>query len=55
MNSAGFLQLIENSPFGICVVDAEMTLRHVSAGAKKVFAQFDPMIGHDFAEIMHTI
>ncbi len=55
MNSASFLQLIENSPFGIYAVDAEMTLRHVSAGAMKVFAQFEPMIGYDFAKIMHAI
>ncbi len=50
-----FSHLLENNPFGIYVVDADMTLRYVSAGARKVFEQFDPMIGHDFATIMHTI
>ncbi len=55
MNDSNFLQLIENCPFGMYVVDADMTLRHVSEGSQKVFARFDPVIGHDFAAIMRTL
>ncbi len=50
-----FLHLVQNNPFGIFIVDADMKLRLVSKGAEKVFAQFDPLIGHDFNAIMHTI
>lgn len=50
-----FLHLVQNNPFGIYVVDADMKMRYVSKGAEKVFSKFQPMIGYDFSEIMHTL
>ncbi len=50
-----FQRLVEHNPFGVYIVDADFKLRYVSKGAEKVFAKFDPMIGHDFETIMYTI
>ncbi len=50
-----FYRLVERNPFGVYVVDADFRLREVSLGARKVFANIDPLIGRDFAEILHVI
>ena len=50
-----FRQLIENSPFGIYVIDADFKLAQVSAGAQKVFESVRPLIGRDFAEVLRII
>jgi signal transduction histidine kinase/CheY-like chemotaxis protein len=50
-----FVQLVEKSPLGIYVVDATFRLRHVSAGARKVFSNVRPLLGRDFAEILREI
>jgi PAS domain S-box-containing protein len=50
-----FRQLVENSPFGIYVVDADFRLVHVSAGAEKVFENVRPVIGCDLAEALRRI
>jgi PAS domain S-box-containing protein len=48
-------QLVENSPFGIYVVDADFRIVQVSAGAKKKFESVWPLIGRDLAEVMQCI
>lgn len=50
-----FQRLIEDNPQGLYVVDHEMRIRYVSAGAKNVFANLNPIIGRPFAEVMHSI
>lgn len=50
-----FRRLVENSPFGIYIVDADFRLMLVSAGAEKVFSTVDVLIGRDFAEIMRLL
>jgi PAS domain S-box-containing protein len=50
-----FRQLVENSPFGIYVVDADFRIVHLSAGAKKAFENVRPVIGHDLAEALRYI
>lgn len=50
-----FYNLIQNSPFGIYVVDSRFRLAQVSAGSQKVFAGVRPLIGRDFAEILRVI
>jgi PAS domain S-box-containing protein len=50
-----FRQLVENSPFGVYVVDADFRLAVVSAGAQKVFENVRPLIGRDFAEVLRVI
>lgn len=50
-----FRQLVENSPFGIYVVDADFRLAQVGAGAQKVFENVHPLIGRDFAEVLRLI
>jgi PAS domain S-box-containing protein len=50
-----FRQLVENSPFGIYVVDADFRIVQVSAGGQKKFANVRPLIGRDFAEAMRCI
>ncbi|GKS62826.1 hypothetical protein YTPLAS72_01300 [Nitrospira sp.] len=50
-----FLNLIQNNPFGVYVVDSEFRLSQVSAGAQKVFSTINPMIGRDFAEVLRIL
>ena len=50
-----FANLVTSNPFGIYVVDADFRLTTVSHGAQAVFAGIDPLIGRDFAEIIHII
>lgn len=48
-------QLVEQSPFGVYVVDADFRLIQVSRGAGKVFQNVRPLLGRDFAEVMRAI
>jgi PAS domain S-box-containing protein len=50
-----FRQLVENSPFGIYVVDADFRIVHVSAGAENVFKNVRPVIGCDLAKALRCI
>ena len=50
-NARTFEALVRNNPFGIHVIDANFCLLHVSAGAKKMFGDIDPLIGRDLAEL----
>jgi len=50
-----FRHLVENSPFGIYVVDADFRLVQVSQGAQKVFENIRPFLNRDFAEIIHFL
>ncbi len=50
-----FRHLVQNSPFGVYVVDAEFRLVQVSAGAQKVFENVRPLLGRDFAEVLRLI
>ena len=53
--AATFRHLVENSPFGIYVVDGDFRLVQVSAGAQKVFSTVRPLLGRDFAEILRIL
>jgi PAS domain S-box-containing protein len=50
-----FLQLIEDAPFGVYVIDAQFRLAQVSAGSQKVFSGVRPLLGRDFAEVLRVI
>ena len=50
-----FRHLVEQSPFGVYAIDADFRLVQVSAGARKVFENVRPLLGHDFAEVMRRI
>jgi two-component sensor histidine kinase len=50
-----FQHLVDRSPFGIYVVDADFRLAQVSEGAQKVFENVQPLLGRDFGEVLHTI
>jgi PAS domain S-box-containing protein len=50
-----FRHLVEYSPFGIYVIDADFRLVEVSAGAQKVFANVQPLLQRDFAHILRTL
>jgi PAS domain S-box-containing protein len=54
-NNDTFFNLIENAPFGVYVVDADFRLRQVSAGSLGVFRSVHPLLGRDFAEVLHHI
>jgi PAS domain S-box-containing protein len=50
-----FRHLVERSPFGIYAIDADFRLVLVSEGAEKLFEHVRPLIGRDFAEVLHTV
>jgi PAS domain S-box-containing protein len=50
-----FRQLVENSPFGIYVVDADFRIVHLSAGAENAFKNVRPTIGCDLAKALRCI
>ncbi len=50
-----FRRLVDDSPFGIYVVDADFKLARVSAGAQKVFENVNPLIGRDFADVLRVV
>ncbi|MGI9013387.1 MAG: PAS domain S-box protein [Phycisphaerales bacterium] len=53
--AATLATLVEQSPLGIYTVDADFRIAHVSAGAMPAFQNVTPIIGSDFAEVMHTL
>ena len=54
-NHATFYGLIQNNPFGVYVVDSDFRLAEASQGSQKVFANVDPLIGRDFAEVLRIV
>ncbi len=50
-----FQNLVAKSPFGIYTVDEDFRLAHVSDGARSVFENVDPLIGHDFEAAFRTV
>ena len=50
-----FRHLVEHSPFGIYAVDSDFRLVLVSAGARKVFENIDPLLGRDFADVLRIV
>ena len=54
-NRDTFYSLIQNNPFGMYVVDADFRIAQFSQGARKAFANVQPVIGRDFAEVMRTL
>ncbi len=51
-----YLSLIENAPFGVYLVDSEFHMAQISAGGRTAFHSVPPpLIGRDFAEIMHVL
>jgi len=49
------LDLVENAPFGIYVVDSRFCLLAINKGAEAAFREIDPLIGRDFAEIIRIL
>ncbi|MBC7740052.1 MAG: PAS domain-containing protein [Candidatus Saccharibacteria bacterium] len=50
-----FRDLVDHSPFGIYVVDADFRLVQVSDGAQKVFKNVRPLLGRDFADVLSIL
>jgi PAS domain S-box-containing protein len=51
-----FRQLVDDSPFGIYVVDADFRIVQASVGARKAFADgVTPVIGRDLADAVRSI
>lgn len=50
-----FRHLLENSPFGVYIVDADFRIALLSAGAQKAFENVRPLIGRDFAEVLRVL
>ena len=48
-------QLVETSPFGIYAIDADFRLIHVGIGARKAFANIEPLIGRDMGDLFRIL
>ncbi|HEY8540570.1 MAG TPA: GAF domain-containing protein, partial [Steroidobacteraceae bacterium] len=50
-----FLNLIQNAPFGILLVDSSFTVSRVSAGATKLFSAVRPLLGRKLDEVLRVV
>ena len=50
-----FEAVIANNPFGVYLVDADLTLRIVSRGARKLFEPAHPAIGRPLPDVLRAI
>jgi PAS domain S-box-containing protein len=54
-NEKMFSTLVDAAPFGVYFIDSEFRLRAINKGSEAVFSGIQPLIGRDFAEIIHLI
>ncbi|MGH8480080.1 MAG: chemotaxis protein CheB [Gammaproteobacteria bacterium] len=54
-NAEMFSKLVDQSPFGIYIVDSEFRIAQVSTGAQPVFRNVQPLIGRHFGEAIRII
>ena len=50
-----FRNLVDRSPFGTYIIDADFRLIQISDGGQKAFANVRPLIGRDFTEVVHAV
>jgi PAS domain S-box-containing protein len=50
-----FRHLVNRSPFGVYVIDADFRLIQISDGGQKAFGNVRPLIGRDFTEVVHAV
>ncbi len=50
-----FRSLIDRSPFGTYIVDADFCMVQMSDGGQKAFGILRPLIGHDFSVVVHAV
>ena len=55
LNRDTFFNLIQNSPFGLYVMDAQLCMKQVSTASEKVFCNVIPLIGRSIEQVMLTI
>ncbi|GAB2600616.1 hypothetical protein GCM10027034_37240 [Ramlibacter solisilvae] len=49
-----FLHLVENTPFGVFFVDADLKLVQVSEGARRTFRKVTPLLERELGEVLAT-
>jgi len=54
-SAATLEQLVANDPFGVFAVDADFRLALVGKGARRLFANVEPLIGRDLATVLRTL
>ncbi len=50
-----YLNLIENNPFGVYLIDSDFRLAQASASVQKAFGAIVPLIGRDFEEVVRIL
>jgi PAS domain S-box-containing protein len=50
-----FRDLVNRSPFGTYIVNADFRLVQMSDGGQKAFGSLSPLVGRDFTEVVHTV
>ena len=54
-NREVFLEVIEQAPVGVYVLDGQMRMQHLNSLAQPTFAAIEPLIGRDFAEVIRIL
>ena len=54
-NAETFSRLVDESPFGIYVVDSNFRIARISVGGRSAFSKVKPLIGRDFTEAIHIL
>lgn len=54
-NEELFTALIDLAPVGVFIVDDKLRLQQVNPNAMPIFKDIHPLIGHDFAKVMHIL
>ncbi len=54
-NAETFSRLVDESPFGIYVVDSSFRIARFSRGGRAAFRKVKPLIGRDFSEAIHIL
>jgi PAS domain S-box-containing protein len=54
-SNARFEAIVDTSPVGMYLVDAELRIRQMSLKARPIFGNIAELIGSDFVEVMHIM
>ena len=54
-NRALFLEMIEQAPVGVYALDENLRVQHLNSRAVPAFGAQHPIIGRDFAELVHAL
>jgi len=49
------VSVVKDAPFGVYLVDRDLTILEISRGAEKAFENVQPVIGRNLSDVLHTL